>query len=330
MTNIEMAELVKKTSIYDVAAKTIDPKLTMSDGEKEVAEQLDEWAHKIGETGHDPEHQIASFITRTVRNEYYDAPVELLDSIFERGTVGEFDDYEAVIEPVKNTLVAYESAPGGNVPKHYLDYGYLKPTWCHLQAETGLSFADLRRNGWKSVALLTDYILRTLDNKMFSKVFGAVDAAIALGSDNYIAESTALPTQATMDALALYLNDRDGGTIIALNKYIQAASKLNGFVSDDMINEVHRTGGLGMYDGIPMHGISAAKKQGDGTLLLPDKRIFGVAGKIGTLDMKGDVRTYETEETNKEVIDLKVTGFTFGYSFSKDSLENICKVVMAK
>lgn len=190
--------------------------------------------------------------------------------------------------------------------------------------------ADLRRNGWKSVALMTDYALRSLDNKMFNKIFSAIDAAIALGADNYIAEAGALPTQATMDALALYLNDRDGGTIVALNKYIQAASKLDGFVSSDMINEVHRTGFLGMYDGNPMHGISAARKQANGDLLIPDKIMLGIAGKLGTLDMKGDVRTYEVEETNKEIIDLKITGFTFGYSFNKDSLENVCKVVMAK
>lgn len=133
MTNIEMAELVKKTSIYDIAEKTINPKLSMSSDEKEVAEQLDEWARKIGETGHDPEHQIAQFVTRTVRDEFYDAPNELLDSMFDRGTVGEFDDYEAKIEPIKNTLVAYESAMGGNVPKHYLDYSVLKPTWSHIQ-----------------------------------------------------------------------------------------------------------------------------------------------------------------------------------------------------
>ncbi len=46
--------------------------------------------------------------------------------------------------------------------------------------------------------------------------------------------------------------------------------------------------------------------------------------------MKGDVYTYETEENQKEVIDLKITGFTFGYAFNKDSLDNMAKVVMAR
>jgi len=46
--------------------------------------------------------------------------------------------------------------------------------------------------------------------------------------------------------------------------------------------------------------------------------------------MKGEVHTYETEEINKEVIDLKIADFTYGYSFNKDSLDNVCKVVLAK
>lgn len=330
MNAVEMAELTQNVSLYEIAAKTNDPKLTLNDSEKEVAEQLDEWARKIGETGHDRDHEIAAFVTRTIRDEFYDAPDELLDSMFERGTVGEFDDYEAKIDPVKNTLVAYESAPGGTVPKSYLDYSYLKPRWTSLQVESQLSYRDLRRNGWKSVALLTEYADKALRNKMFYHIFNAVDAAIASGANNYISEANAMPSQVTMDALALYLNDRGSGTIVALNKYIQAASKLKGFESEEMKNEVHRTGGLKLYDGNTMFGISAAKKQANGELLIPDKRIFGVAGKIGSLDMKGDVYTYETEENQKEVIDLKITGFTFGYAFNKDSLDNMAKVVMAK
>ena len=58
--------------------------------------------------------------------------------------------------------------------------------------------------------------------------------------------------------------------------------------------------------------------------------MYGIAGKIGALDMKGEVHTYETENNNKETIDLKIADFTYGYSFNKDSLENICKVVFAK
>ena len=97
-----------------------------------------------------------------------------------------------------------------------------------------------------------------------------MDAAIAFGAENYIAEADALPSQATMDALALYLNDRGAGTVVALSKYIQAASKLTGFNSAEMLNEIHRTGRLGVYDGVSLYPVSAAKRQGDGSLLIPD------------------------------------------------------------
>lgn len=274
MTQHEIAELMNTVSIPELAAKTIDSKLalTMTDDEKQIAQNLDKWARKVGETGHDPDHEIAAFITRTVNDEFYDAPDELLDSLFDRGTIGEFDDYEAIIQPVRNTLVAYDAAKGGNVPRSFLDFTGLKPRYFNKQVETQIRYDELRRNGWKSVALLTEYAMNALRNSMFAEIFGMVDAGITSGAENYINETATMPTQATMDALALYVNDRaDGaGVIVALSKYIQAASKLNGFVSSDMINEVHRTGRLGVYDGIDMHPISSAKRMGDGSLLIPD------------------------------------------------------------
>ena len=323
----EIAEAAKNTNTYELAAKTVR-NIALNDTEKETASYLDEWARKIGETGHDANHEIAAFVTRTVNQEFYDAPDELLDQMFERGNIGEFDDYEADIMPVKNTLVAYDAAAGGNVKKSYLDYSSLKPQWFSSQVETAISLRDLRRNGWKSVALLSEYAVKALQNKMFYDIFNRVDTAMTVGSPNVFNESAATPSQATVDAATLYLNDRDGGVMIGLSKYIQAMSKLQGYNSQEMLNEIHRTGRLGMIDGISLYPISSAKKQGNGNTLIMPNRVFGVAGKIGTLDMKGDVRTYETTEVNKEVIDLKVAGFTYGVSYNKDTLDNICKIIL--
>ena len=63
---------------------------------------------------------------------------------------------------------------------------------------------------------------------------------------------------------------------------------------------------------------------------MPDHRIFGLSSeKLGVLDMKGEVRTYETEEVNKEVIDLKITGFQYGFVLPASKIENACKIVLA-
>ena len=325
----EIAEAAKNVSTYEIAEKTLR-NIALNDQEKEISSYVDEWARKIGETGHDRDHEIAQYITRTVNQEFYDAPDALLDSLFDRGTVGEFDDYTADILPAKNTLVAYEAALEGTVPKSYLDFTSCAPTWTQRQVETGVSFVDLRRNGFKSIALMTDYAVRSLQNAMFYDIFSAVDAAIANGAENYINETGTIPSQASVDKATLYLNDRGGGTFVCLSKYAQAMSKLTGYNSEEMLNEIHRTGRLGVIDGISLYPISGAHKQANGELLIPDHRIFGISSeKLGSLDMKGEIRTYETEEVNKEVIDLKITGFQYGYTIPAQKLENVCKIVLA-
>ena len=328
LNDTEIAQLVNEVDMYELAEKTIN-KIDLTDDESTAVSLLDKRFKEIGKSGCDPDHEVAAFISRVVNEEMYDAPNELLDRIFDRDTIGEFDDYDAYTTP-KNTLVAYEAAKGGNVLRSYLDIAPLRPQWKNFQIEAGLTYADLRKNGWKSVALLTDCAVRAFDNKVFAAVFGAIDNAIPSGAANYIAETNAMPTQATMDAVALYLNDRDGGVITALSKYIQAASKLNtGYISNDMKNEVHRTGFLSMYDGNPMMGVSGAHKLGNGDLLIADKRIFGIAGKVGTLTTKGEINIYQDMNNNREEIHLLFKDYTVGWAFNNTALDNIVKVELA-
>ena len=135
MLRTEIAELMNKDSVmYDVAQKT-EYNLNLTSEEKEIAQVCDAWAKEIGEKGMDNDHEIAAYIKRTVTEEVYNAPDELLDQLFDRGTIGEFDDYEAQTE-AKNTLVAYESAKGGNVDKSWIDFTNLKPTTRNRQVET--------------------------------------------------------------------------------------------------------------------------------------------------------------------------------------------------
>ena len=196
-----------------------------------------------------------------------------------------------------------------------------------------MSFVDIRRNGWKTVATLTDYAMDALKNALFADVFGALDSAITLGADNYIANASQTLLPASMDALALYINDlgQPNAYIIALSKYIQQASKFTGFASDGMKDEVYNNGFLGKYDGIPMRRVSShATVNNDGsTLLIPDKRVFGIAGKIGALDMRGDVHVYQSEDIDDEKIHIKVADFTYGYAFNTASIaDHVAKIVL--
>lgn len=195
-----------------------------------------------------------------------------------------------------------------------------------------MSFVDIRRNGWKSVAILTDYAMEALRNAMFYDIFAALDSAIQLGAANYITNASQTLLPAAMDELALYVNDyaQPDSYIVALSKYIQQASKFPGFASDGMKDEVYRTGFLGKYDGIPMRRVSShATLNSDGTtLLIPDKRVFGVSGKVGALDMRGDVHVYESSDIDDEKVHIKVADFTYGYSFSDAAAEHVAKIVL--
>lgn len=329
--NVEVAELMNKPGrVYEVAEKT-RYNLSLSNEDKEISDVLDAFAHDVGKTGNDSEKQIAQFITRTVQDELYTAPDELLDSLFDRGSIGEFDDYQAN-RTVKNTLVAYEAAKGGNVNRSYLNFTSITPSWYNLQVETDLSYVDMRRNGWKSIANLTTFMTEALQNKMFYQVFNAIDAAIT-GGEQKIDVTGAEPTMEAMDALALYLNEyTDGSTpfTVSLMKYCSKMRRMTGYseyLSDSMKNDFNRYGLVQNYDGIAITGISSAKKLGDGSLLIPDKRVFGIAGKIGNLDMKGEIHTYQDEDNNHERIHLMVKDFTFGYSISH--IERVAKIVFS-
>lgn len=131
MTNVEIAELISSTNMYEIAYKTSHT-LELNENETTVAAQLDAHFKEIGKRGCDPDHEIASFVQKVINEEIYNTPDELLDLIFDRGTIGEFDDFENITTP-KNTLMAHEAAKGGNVERSYLDVSVLTPTWKNRQ-----------------------------------------------------------------------------------------------------------------------------------------------------------------------------------------------------
>lgn len=329
MLNTEIASVLNDGSkVYEIAEKVYH-NLQLTNEDKEVASMLDAWAKEIGRKGRDNDFEISEFVRKTIQEEVYNTPDELLDTMFDRGAVGEFDDtqYDVV---GKNTFLAYESADGSVVDKSFIDYRALNPSYKKFQVATQLTFTDLRKNGFKSIATLTTYAKEALQNKLFNDVFTQIDTALVSG-DNVFSATGALPTATEMDALELYLLDRDTNAVaVGLSKYIQAVQKLanyNQYMSEGMKTEFNRYGIIPYYQGLRLAQISGAKKQGDGTLLIPDKRIFGVAGKIGNLDMRGEVNVYQNMDVQNETIDLYVKDFEYGVAITKP--ENVAKIKMS-
>lgn len=247
-----------------------------------------------------------------------------------RGSVGEFDDVEYTKTPV-NTLVSHEAAKGGVVDRSWIDFSALTTTWKNRQVETDLSYVDLRKNGWKSVANLTVFMKEACQNALFYDVFSQVDEAI-VGGEAKIEVTGKVPTLADMDAFSLYLNDRsDDAVIVCLTKYAQAIRRMEGYaeyISSNMKDDWNRYGLVKVYDGIDIAAISSAKRQGNGDLLLPDRRIYGISGAIGNLDMKGDIHVYQDMNNQSEQVHLMLKDFTYGFTITK--IENCAKMVMSE
>lgn len=327
---LEVAEIMEKPGVMFDTAEKVEYKKNLTSEEKEIFEISDAWAREIGKTGNDNNKEIAAFINKVVNEEVYNAPDELLDSMFDRGSIGEFDDEEFVKDP-KNTLEAHEAAKGGTVDRSWIDFSAIKPITRNHQIETDLSYVDLRKNGFKSIATLTTFAKEALQNKLFYDVFTLVDNAI-IGGEQVVTVTGAVPTQAAVDAFNLYLLDRDSSAVaVCLSKYAQALGRMEGrsqYMSNDMKDEFNRYGLVNFIDGVRIASISGAKKTGKGQLMIPNQRIFGVAGKIGALDMKGEIHTYENMDDSNEKVIIRVKDFTFTVGIT--NIENCNKMVFTQ
>ena len=273
--NTEIAELINKEGTMFNWASKVEYKRDLTSEEKEISTVVDAWAKEIGEKGHDKDYELSDYIVKTITPEVYDKPDALLSTMFNRGAVGEFDDYIVDEEP-KNTLKAYDAAKGGNVPKSYLDTNVYKPTWKHKQVDTEVRFSELRRGGYRTVANITTFAQESLMNAMISDVFNLLDNTVT-GSDQVIAITGSTLDKASLDKLALYVLDQvasgDTPFTFSLNKYAQAIANManyTSFMSDNMKDDFNRYGFIREYDGLSISGISGAKKTALGELLVPD------------------------------------------------------------
>ena len=330
-TKIEIAELMEKNgTMYDWAEK-VNRGVSLTAEEQEISQVVDAWAKEIGTKGKDNDNEIAEFIIKTITDPVYNKPDALIEKMFEMDSIGEFDDY-VINKTPKNTLVAYESAKGGNVYKSYIDTSALTPTWKHAQVETEISYTQLRRGGFKSIANMAVFAKEALDNKKIKDVFSALDTAIAGGEQVFaVTGGESALTKTILDKLSLYvldhLADGDTGIMFGLNKYAQAIANMSGYtsyMSSTMKDDYNRYGLVKEYGGCLIGGFSGARKAADGELLIPDKRIFGISGVIGTLCDRGELRVYETLDNNKERVSLKFTGYEYGIKITNP--ENVAKI----
>lgn len=330
---IELSSKMKEEGFLVDWAEHVQYGLELSDDHKETSEALDEWARKIGERGVDKDNEIAELIRKAITNDVLSTPDELISMMFDESSIGEFDDTYGEIEP-KNTIKVYESIKGGNVDASYIDFSRTRPTWTELQAETFIKYVDLRRGGYKTVATLVNYIKEAMAQKRWSVLFNKAVAAVT-AAPNLISESTAAPTATSADALAVYLMDisepGENNVILGQNKYIMAMSKLPSAASiqsDDAKEAWRRYGSIGYYAGQEMRGFSGVRKMSDGNLVIPDRVVLGVAGKIGSAITRGETFVYESMDNNAEHVHLKVNGFSFGTMITRP--EKIAKIVMAQ
>ena len=330
-TKIEIAELMEKNgTMYDWAEK-VNRGASLTAEENEISQVVDAWAKEIGTKGKDNDNEIAEFIIKTITDPVYNKPDALIEKMFEMDSIGEFDDY-VINKTPKNTLVAYESAKGGNVYKSYIDTSALTPTWKHAQVETEISYTQLRRGGFKSIANMAVFAKEALDNKKIKDVFSALDTAIAGGEQVFeVTGGESALTKTILDKLSLYvldhLADGDTGIMFGLNKYAQAIANMSGYtsyMSSTMKDDYNRYGLVKEYGGCLIGGFSGARKAADGELLVPDKRIFGISGIIGTICDRGELRVYETLDNNKERVSLKFTGYEYGIKVTNP--ENVAKI----
>ncbi len=333
---LEVAELMNESGrIYEVAEKVVG-NCNLNAEDKEIAQVVDAWAKEIGKTGNDKDNEIAQLILKTINDPVYDKPDQIISMMFDYDSIGEFDDYEIEKTP-KNELKAYEAAKGGNVRKSYIDGSILTPTWKHAQVETELTYGQLRRNGFKSIAQMSVFAKEALDNKKIADIFAGLDAAISAGDGVITAtggSNGSAIAMVDMDSLSLYILDMlesgDQGFAFGLNKYAQAIAKLQGassYMSDSMKDNYNRYGLAKEYNGLLIGGFSGQKKAADGALLVPDKRVFGVAGKVGTICDRGELRVLQTMDNNKEKVSLKFTGYEYGYKIVRP--DKVGKIIIA-
>lgn len=291
-------------------AHKVKKNIELSQVEVEMSEEIDVWAKEIGNALRSP-LELSAYLTKVVQPIYADAPYELLSTFFDFATYGEFDNFEE-IEDAKNTLQAFEAARAvGNVHRTFIDYKNSAPAWKHIQLETEVTLEKLRKDGYKTVAELTNFAEVALKNKIFNVVMDVVDKIIVSG-ENYGSGTLSITS---VDTMVDYLNEMSNdGLILGTSARINEVTRLVPvtYMSDTMKDELNRVGKLPMYRSIAFNGIPRTAKLADGTMPISTNAVYGIAGKVGEIIERGEMRVLNTQDANAQKIHLIFTGVEFG------------------
>jgi len=327
---IELSQVMNEKGRMSTWAERVCKNVATSEEDKGISEAMQTLSNKImkmGETGI-ADVALSNYLIKVVTPEVYNAPSELLGMMFDESTIGEFDEVGVIESPV-NRLMAHQSAPRiGDVDKSYIDYTRGTKESVHLSVATELKMSDLRQNGFKTIGQLQQYATESLNNAKFYNIFNKIDALIVALSPNAFT-STGLTVQA-MDDFAGYVSDRSRNPLlVGLTEDLRGIKNMSGydkFLSDSMKGALNMNAILETYAGATIAKISSAERLADGTRLLPQKKLFGIADKVGSMYMRGDLRVLQTPDNNREVINLKFTGYEFVYAITK--LDKISKLTI--
>ncbi len=328
--NIELSEVLNQDRRMVEWANRVANRLELSEEDKAISSAVEGYIKKIDKTNSTQAREaLSELIVKIVEPEIFQAPSEILESMFNISSIGEFDTAKIYKSP-KNLLIARESvARTGNVKKSYIDYTRGLVVEKHLQLETEMKLSDLRRQGAFQVAKIVEFAIDAFENQKFSIIMGYLDELITDGGENYV-ECTSEITQEGMDEFNGYLDDHSEGqqpVIIGLSSTLRPISNFAGYEKSDRTKDYFNNYSVATrYRDSLIASIKAGRKMGNGETLLPKDRLFGVAGKVGELYTKGELRILSETDINSETIHLKLTGVEFGFCITE--LEKIAKLAV--
>lgn len=306
-------------------ARNVVGKVELSEREKAFSATIDEQVNQVWKYGNAmAKSHIAEIIVKIVEPEVFDVPMEMMTQIFDNGTLGEFDDMEFESKWI-NGLVAKQSAiRTGNVEKTYLGSMDAKKEMTNLEINTEFPMAELRKPNGLGVAELALYALEAFNNAKYRFMLNFIETKV--GAKAFSGTITAGTVDPFLGYLYDYNESASNSQVIGLSNHIRTLSKTvkDGVMySESMKDALNKDAKLQVLDNSVLVPIKAGRKDGTGQTLIPDKKLYGFAGKVGTMLTRGELRTYIDQNNNSEVFDVLFKGVEFGVSVYPDQGKRI-------